>query len=415
MSESGNDRRSFLKRAGAFSGVLGLGSILKYDTQIFLLRRAPEHDGDLRPEWTGAAVKEYRPLGRTGWKMSDISFGTSGLRDPELLRAAFDRGINYVDTSPDYSDSESEHAVGQAIQGRRDKIFVASKFCTPDGHLDHDTPVPKIIEAVDASLKRLGTDYVDLLHIHACNDLERLMAPSFHEAFDKLQQAGKARFMGVSSHTPELETVFTKAIESGRFDVMMTAYNFANWPSLDEIISKAHKQGVGVVAMKTLKGAYHTVLGEFTADERNSFAQAAFKWVNTNPHVSGLVVTITKPAQLDEFLFASGQRANPADLVLLEKYDSLIANEYCRPGCGECLDSCPADLPIDDVLRYSMYFDTYGAEREAMKRYGEMVARKGHGAELCASCAAPCEKSCPFELPIKNKMARADRLLRLSS
>jgi predicted aldo/keto reductase-like oxidoreductase len=345
--------------------------------------------------------------------MSDISFGSAGLREPDVLRAALDRGINYVDTSPDYSDAQSEHSVGVAVKGRRDKVFIASKFCTPKDHLDKDTPVPDIIEAVEESLKRLDTDYVDLIHIHACNDLDRLMAPTFHEAFDKLQQAGKARFMGVSSHTPELETVMTKAVDSGRFDVIMTAYNFANWPTLDEIMVRAHKAGVGVVAMKTLKGAYHTVLGDFTPDERNSFAQAAFKWVNTNPQVSGLVVTITKPAQLDEFLFASGKRAEPADLVLLEKYDRLIANEYCRPGCGECLDSCPAGLPIDDVLRYTMYFDTYGQEREAMKRYGEMTARKGHGAELCASCAAPCEQSCPYELPIKKKMARADRLLRL--
>ena len=239
------------------------------------------------------------------------------------------------------------------------------------------------------------------------------MAPTFHEAFDRLKEQGKARFMGVSSHTPELEAVMSKAVDSGRFDVIMTAYNFANWPDLDDIMVRAKEKGVGVVAMKTLKGAYHTVLGEFTPDERNSFAQAAFKWVNTNPNVSGLVVTINRPAQIDEFLFASGQRANPADLALLEKYDRLVSAEYCRPGCGECLDACPAGLPIDDVLRYTMYFDTYGAEREAMKRYSAMVRDRGHGAEVCASCAAPCEASCPFGIPIKDKLGRADQLLRL--
>jgi uncharacterized protein len=412
-SRDRSDRRTFLKRAGTFSGLLGVGSILKYDTQLFLLRKAPAHDGPPLAEWAGATVKEYRPLGRTGWKMSDISFGSASLRDPEVLRLALDRGVNYVDTSPDYSDAESEKAVGQAIKGRRDKVFVASKFCTPKGHLDENTPVAEIIKAVDDSLGRLSTDYVDLLHVHACNTVERLMAPTFHEAFDKLKQQGKARFMGVSSHTPELEAVMRKAVDSGRFDVIMTAYNFANWPDLDDIMVQAKEKGIGVVAMKTLKGAYHTVLGEFTPDERNSFAQAAFKWVNTNPNVSGLVVTISKPAQVDEYLFASGKRANPADLALLEKYDRLASSEYCRPGCGECLDSCPAGLPIDDVLRYSMYFDTYGAEREAMKKYSALVSKRGHGAEVCASCAAPCEASCPFGIAIKNKLGRADRLLRL--
>jgi predicted aldo/keto reductase-like oxidoreductase len=409
------DRRTFLRNAGAFGGFLGIGSILKYDTQLFLLRKAPAHSGPVRAEWEGATVKEYRTLGRTGWKMSDISFGTSSLRDPEVLRVALDRGINYVDTSPDYSDAESEKAVGDAIKGRRDKVFVASKFCTPSGHLKETSSVTEIMEAVEGSLKRLSTDYVDLVHVHACNTIERLMAPTFHEAFDKLKQQGKVRFMGVSSHTPELEKVMAKAVDSDRFDVIMVAYNFANWPKLDDIMAKAHEKGVGFVAMKTLKGAYHTVLNEFTPDERNSFAQAAFKWVNSNARVSGLVVTVSRVEQVDEYLFASGKRADPADLALLEKYDELIATRYCRPGCGECLDACPAELPIDDVLRYTMYYDTYGAEREAMRLYGKLRAERGHGTEVCASCAAPCEAKCPFHVPIKEKLTRADGLLRFSS
>ncbi len=144
--------------------------------------------------------------------------------------------------------------------------------------------------------------------------------------------------------------------------------------------------------MKTLKGAYHTVLKDFTASERHSFAQAAFKWVNNNEKVSGLVVTITKASQLDEYLYASGQKARAEDLVLLEKYDRLIAEEYCRPGCGDCLDRCPYDLPVDDVLRYAMYYENYGAEREALAHYARLLQRRnGRGADVCIGCAAPCE------------------------
>ena len=414
MKDTGDtDRRTFLKRAGAFTGFLGVGSVLKYNTQFFLLRRAPTEADTPQASWAGSTVQSYRPLGRTGWKMSDISFGAGGLRDPDVVRAALDRGINYIDTSPDYSDSLSEKSVGEAVKGRRDKVFIASKFCTPDGHLDEDTPVDKIIEAVDASLARLQTDYVDLIHIHACNDVDRLMAPTFHEAFDRLKEQGKARFMGVSSHTPELEKVMSRAVDSGRFDVIMVAYNFKNWPDLSGIMDRAAANGVGFVAMKTLKGAHHTVLQDFEPDERNSFTQAAFKWVNNNPNVAGLVVTITSPAQLDEYLFASGKKADPADLALLEKYDALVSSDYCRPGCGECLDACPHDVPIDDILRYSMYFDSYGAEREAIVQYGRMAKRLGHGAEVCVGCAAPCENACPFEIPIRKKLTRADSLLRL--
>ena len=415
MSESGSSgRRTFLKQAGMFSGLLGIGSVFKYSTQLYLLRNAPTEADEPRPEWANATVQSYRTLGRTGWKMSDISFGAGGVRDAEVVRVALDRGINYIDTSPDYSDSESEKAVGEAIKGRRDKVFVASKFCNPGGHLDEDTPVPEIMAAVEASLTRLQTDYLDLAHIHACNSTDRLMAPTFHEAFDRLKEQGKVRFMGVSSHTPQLEEVMNRAVDSGRFDVIMVAYNFKNWPDLEGILDKATAADVGFVAMKTLKGAYHTVLKDFEPDERNSFSQAAFKWVNNDPRVSGLVVTITRPAQLDEYLFASGQKADPADLALLEKYERLVSSDYCRPGCGECLDACPAGLPIDDILRYTMYFDSYGAEREAMLQYGKTVARLGHGTEVCAGCSAPCEASCPFEIPIKEKLVRADARLRIS-
>jgi predicted aldo/keto reductase-like oxidoreductase len=409
MSSGKTDRRQFLKRVGLFSGLLGVGSIFNYKTQLFLIPSAPTEADSPRPEWTGSTVQSFRPLGNTGWKMSDISFGTAHVRDADVVRMAIDRGVNYFDTSPDYSDAESERVVGEGVKGRRDKVFLASKFCTPDGHLPSDAPVSDIIAAVEASLGRLGTDYLDLCHIHACNDVDRLMAPTFHEAFDRLKEQGKVRFMGVSSHTPELEAVMNKAVDSGRFHVIMVAYNFSNWPDLSNIITKAHDKGVGFVAMKTLKGAYHTVLADFTPDERNSFTQAAFKWVQSNDKVSGLVVSISKASQLDEYLFASGKPVAAKDLAVLQRYDDLVTKQYCRPGCGECLDSCPAGLPIDDVLRYSMYYEGYGSERVAMAKYGRLGADRQ--ASVCADCAAPCQAACPFEIPIKTRMTRAHRLL----
>jgi len=404
-------RRAFLRgaSAGLAAGGLTLAGGCKYGTQLFLISDVPKAESQ-RPAWAGSRVQRYRPLGRTGFQMSDISFGCSGLEDAAVARRGVERGITYFDTSPDYSRAGSEIALGEGIRGTpRDRLFIVSKFCTPDGHLATDTPVAAVIESVEASLRRLGIDYLDLCHIHACNSLDRLMAPNIHEAFDRLKEAGKVRFMGVSSHTPDLETVMAHAVDSGRFDVIMVAYNFRNWPDLTNIFRRAREKGVGVVAMKTLKGARHTQLADFTPTERESFAQAAFKWVLSNPDVSGLVVTMSRHEQIDEYLYASGREVAPGDVSLLEKYDRLVARDYCRPGCGECLDACPYGVPVDDVLRYTMYAESYGQEREAARLYRQLdPARR---ADHCAGCSAPCERSCPFELPIRDKMAGAHRLL----
>jgi predicted aldo/keto reductase-like oxidoreductase len=197
------------------------------------------------------------------------------------------------------------------------------------------------------------------------------------------------RFIGVSSHTPDLETVMAHAVDSGRFDVIMVAYNFNNWPDLTSILHRAHERGVGVIAMKTLKGARHSQLADFTSTERESFPRVAFKWVLSNGDVSGLVVSMSTYDQLDEYLAASGQPVTTADVDVLEKYDRLVANDYCCPGCGDCLDHCPQGVPADDVLRYQMYAENHGFEKKAMRPYARLDP--AHRADQCLDCPAPSE------------------------
>ena len=359
-----------------------------------------------RAEWQGSVIKSYRRLGRTNALVSDISLGSGGIHDADVARAALDRGITYFDTAPDYSDTRSERVLGEAMKGRRDQVFLATKFCVAAGHLLNDTPVPKIIEAVEASLKRLQTDHVDLIHIHSCDRVERLLAPNIHEAFDRLKEQGKVRFLGVSTHTPNLEAVANAAIDSGRFDVMMLAYHFGMWPSFGHILDKAKAHDVGIVAMKTLKGAKHTNLAGFR-DQTSAYSQAAFRWVLSNPAVSCLVISISRHEHLDEYLYASGTPAKTTDVALLEQYDRLTAGDYCQPHCGQCLDSCVYQLPINDILRYRMYSKDYGWEHEGRRLYGALR----QNAAACIGCAAPCANTCPIGVPIQEKMLDAHRVL----
>jgi hypothetical protein len=234
------------------------------------------------------------------------------------------------------------------------------------------------------------------------------MAPNFHEAFDRLKEQGKARFLGVSTHTPNLERVAHAAIDSGRFDVLMLAYHFGMWPGLEDILEKAKRNDVGIVAMKTLKGARHEKLDQFR-DQASAYSQAAFRWVLSNPNVSCLVISFSRLQHVDEYLYASGESPREEDRALLSRYDELVRGDYCQPHCGACLDSCPAALPIHDILRYRMYFRDYGWEREGMRLYNRLEAT----AASCEGCAAPCAGRCPHGIPIQEKMLQAHELLSL--
>jgi uncharacterized protein len=413
----GESRRSFLRGLGAVGAAVaaaggGLVAAVTRDrgwlpvANDFFLTQVETTSPSPRAEWKGATIKSYRRLGRTNAMVSDISFGSGQINDVDVARGALDAGINYFDTAPDYSDTASERVIGEAIKGRRDKIFIATKFCVADGHLPNETPVPKVIEAVEASLKRLQTDHVDLIHIHSCDQVERLLAPNIHEAFDRLKEQGKVRFLGVSTHTPNLEQVANAAIDSGRFDVMMMAYHFGMWPSFGHILEKAKKHDVAVVAMKTLKGAKHTNLAQFR-DEKSAYSQAAFRWVLSNPNVACLVVSFKEHQHVEEYVYASGTAVVPNDVAMLERYDDLTRGDYCQPHCGRCLDSCEYTLPINDVLRYRMYFKDYGWEKEGMRHYAKLE----RNASVCAACRAPCAGSCPIGVPIREKMMDAHRLL----
>jgi predicted aldo/keto reductase-like oxidoreductase len=370
-------------------------------------------DPNPRPAWKGARIRAYRRLGRTGFEVSDVSLGTGAIRGENgeaIVREALARGVNYLDTSPDYSGSGSEQAIGRALRGQdRTKLFIATKFCTPHGHLPPGTPVARYQEIVEASLARLGTDYVDLVHVHSCDEVDRLMDPNLHEAFDRLEAAGKARFLGFSSHTPNLAQVTDQAIRSGRFDVMMLAYHHGIWPSLGELIGRARRErDMGVVAMKTLKGARHHGLAGFR-DETDAYSQAAFKWVLSNPEVSCLVVSFFEPEQVDEYLFASGTALGARDLALLQRYDEAIAGTYCPPHCGACLGHCPESLAIHDVFRFRMYFEDYGWEKRGMTQYAELAKN----ASVCVGCSAPCTGQCPVGIPIQQRMIESHGLLSL--
>jgi predicted aldo/keto reductase-like oxidoreductase len=404
-------RREFLKRS-AMAGV-GAG--------LLPLLGASDAAASIPP----GQVRRYSELGKTGLKISDISFGGSRLNagDEDVVRHAFDRGINYFDSADTYSGGESETVIGNALKGKRDKVYLTSK--TLAGPTDS---TESMMAALEGSLKRLQTDHVDVYFNHAINDINRIKNPNWHEFTEQAKKQGKIRFAGMSGHAGNLIECLDWGIDSGRFDVILCAYNFGQDPSfyqrftrdfdfvaiqtdLPRVIKKARAKGVGVVVMKTLRGAR---LNDMRPYENNgaTFSQAAFRWVLSNPNVDALIVSMTSAAQIDEYLGASGARATAAaDIPLLQRYEYLNASSQCRQGCGICESSCPYGVEIGEVLRTRMYAADYGDMRLARDEY----ALLGKGAEACLTCSAkPCATACVYGIrpdvllaPVHRALTRA--------
>jgi predicted aldo/keto reductase-like oxidoreductase len=365
------------------------------------------------------SVKTYRSIGKTGLKMSDISFGAGKLSAASMVLRAVDSGINYFDTAPDYG--QSEKTIGEAMPKiPRDKVIITSKLCNPQpypGHLSLGTKKKDYIASVEGSLSRMKTDYLDFCFVHAIGEMskdleaekKRLLDDELFEAAAEMKKAGKIRFLGTSSHGPNnMEELLMVAVKSGRFDVIQPSFNFMKFPKLPDVVKEAHKSGVGVIAMKTLAGAKDMNVAEQKGEE---FSHAAFKWVLKHAEISGLIITMKTAADLELYLKASGAAFSSADQEILDRYARMYSREYCRTGCGDCESSCPRGVEIASVMRYRMYFMDYGMEKRAMESYALLK----HDASACIGCTnANCTGSCPHGLPVKEMLCDAHQSMSFS-
>jgi predicted aldo/keto reductase-like oxidoreductase len=404
VRESGPiDRREFLRR----SAVAGVG-----------LGLTPFSGG---AESQPPGVRRYAPLGRTGLRVSDIGFGGSHLAgDEDLVRHALDRGVSHFDTAESYSDGQSEETLGRVLGGVRDRVVIASKVEAGAGD-GRD----RLMRALEGSLRRLRTDRIDVYFNHAVNDVERLKNPEWPEFAERARQQGKIRFTGISGHGGRLTQCLEYAIDHDLADVILVAHNFGQDPSfyehftakldlvavqpeLPRLLARAKEKGVGVVAMKTLRGARLNDMRPYESGGA-TFAQAAFRWVLSSAHVDALVVTMNSREMVDEYLGASGYPVpRREDLALLARYEALNGSTQCRYGCDACASSCPAGVPIAEVLRARMYARDYGDLELGRRNY----AKLGGAAARCVGCGIrSCAGACPHGVAIEELIAPAHRLL----
>jgi uncharacterized protein len=384
---TGLNRREFLK-----VGVLGTTSAILGTSA---LGKAVEYCYAAEPFVFPAPV--YRTLGRTGMKITVVGFGAMLTPEPEVIGVAFDHGVNYVDTARKYMGGKNEEIVAKALKGRRDKIHVATK--TPPSSVTK----AEIIADVEASLKALETDYIDVIQLHNVTEKDRLFNAETREALVKLKTQGKVRFFGITTHKNQADILNALVDDPDHFfDTALIAVNFKSESDIFQAIERAAKANVGIIAMKTQAGGYATeALGKISPH------QAALKWILQNKNITAAIPGMKDLSHLKEDIAVMGMPFDIADARILKTYDAAVASYYCHL-CGKCEETCSLGVEISTVNRSLMYAEGYKSLDLARATYREISVNAS--ALACTNCSE-CTAQCVNGLNIRVKMDRARQLL----
>lgn len=403
-------------------------------------------------------IRTHRTLGRTGWKVSDVSFGAGNLSNANVLQLALDRGMNYIDTGEHYERGGSERTIGEALQGRdRKAVFVTTKLNLT---FDRRNDKAGIRDRFQKCLERMRLDYVDCLMIHMCT-LAQVKHEPYHEAIRELKAEGKVRYSGLSNHGADLslygrlddpmDQVVLAAAEDGRFDVVLFVYNYLKTDIGEKILAACKAKNMGATLMKMDPAFYiqedknslgateerYKSRGEAVpepvlkmmelardrAEKTEAFLKshnlsgleqardAAIKFCLAHPDVHCVCPSINSIQALEGFLALSGAPMEARDASILAGCAEVAGDMTCRFACGACEPACPRGVPINTIMRYNYYFKAKGREKAALAEYAALGTR---AAAECAHCPGPCEQACPYGLPIQAKLIAAHETLTLA-
>jgi len=405
-------RRRFLKTVGA----VGLGPVLAAS------QSTAGGPSDASPVAAAEGQKPRHPqvprrkLGKTGVELPCLALGAVPLnsRNTDVLPAALQWGVDYWDTATNYQNTRSESAIGTHLAenvGLREKLFLASK--PPD----ITTPLPVIADLeneLQASLKRLHTDYVDLYYaVHNMTNPAQL-TDDLKDWVGKAKKRGVIKHFGLSAHS-DMAAVLTKVAKLDWVDVVMIMYNFRlmqddQYQAGLEACSKA---GIGLVAIKTqgrgLKmetEADQKLAGRFLS-RGFSEAQAKVKAVLEDKRITSAAVGTPSVAVLTSNVAAvlDQARLTQADRAALDQYARATCGGYCA-GCKSVCESALPGVPyVREIMRQLMYCNTYGERDRARELFTQIPAEVR--SRLLATDYKLAEACCPQRLAIGDLIAEA--------
>lgn len=397
------NRRTFLKATGIGGASLALSAGLA--GKILAAEAAKE---------TSRAIPK-RILGKTGVSVPILAMGgiTDWTTNQALLRVAFNMGLTYWDTSYGYANGKSEIGIGQYFEKYpedRKKIFLVSKATgaeNPEG----------MTQRLNESLERMKTDNIDLYFVHGPRSMD-FFTKEVKAWSEQKKKEGKIKFFGFSTHM-NMPEMLMQASTMGWMDVIMPTYNYRTMTqdNTKKSIDACAKAGIGLVAMKVMA---MRVMESETAENATAVnsimaggytqEQARLKAVWKDERIASACVAMYSLNILKDNIAAAtdNKQLSLRDIDMLNMYAENTRCQYCL-GCTRCCTAMGSESRIPDVMRYMMYYNSYGERNYARSQFAELPesARK----ILATGDFTAAEALCPQSIKIGLVMRDAARVL----
>ena len=411
MKENKNqiNRRNFLRTTAA----AGLGSVFASK----ITKAGPNEPNAAATSSEKTQEPKYpqvptRKLGKTGVDVPALALGAmfNIVENQIILRKTLQWGVNYWDTANNYAGGNSEIGIGNFLlknpQARK-QVFIVSKA-------SRARTVADVEKRLQTSLERMNTDYIDSYYgIHGLSNPDRL-TDELRKWVENAKKRKLIRFFGFSTHG-NMAKCLTAAAKLGWIDAITTSYNFRLMqdPEMQDAVEACHKAGIGLIAMKTQAEGQkiETEQDKKLADEflKRGFTpgQAKVKIVLEDERISSACVGMRSIAILTENVAAvlDKTKLTKAETDSLKRYAKATCSGYCA-GCAHICNSALPDTPyVSDVMRYLMYYNSYGEHDMARELFAQLP--NSVKAKLARTDYTAAEARCPQHLPIGKFIAEA--------
>ena len=368
---------------------------------------------------------DRRMIPALGKEISRLGYG--GMRFPkngdevdvdaavQLLRKAYEMGINYFDTAMVYHKGESEKIFGKAFEPYpRDSYLIADKMsiwlCS-----DEEDMKARFYN----QLKTLKTDYIDFYLVHSLNRNHYKKVKDLHcvEFLQQMKQEGKIKHLGFSFH--DTYQVFTQILNDYTWDFVQIQLNYLDWHNqgAEQLYRELERRNLPVMVMEPVRGGYLATIDSERAkpflelEPQRSIASWAIRWVESLPQVAVVLSGMSDLQQLEDNVatMTHFEPMNEQELAAIDRVVEEIrkVNEIPCTGCRYCMD-CPMGVDIPEIFSIYSQYKIFGKEKVFVQDYEEVVEH-GNGAEHCVRCMA-CTTKCPQMIAIPDKLEMIAKL-----